>query len=432
MAVKVKTVNRRRELSVTARNHSVSGTTTRQVVTWTDTRNSQGLKNWKTIIANNGNATTPFTGTKGDFVSEIGSASLTHSHDFTPGVIYTDDAAGQLSLYSGIRSPSDLQVSGLSISETSAENQALTQLRKRIQEQHTKFQGGVFLGEFMESVRMIRSPAKALREGISAYVTNVRRYFDSNKLRTWRKSRQDQFLAKSWLEYSFGWMPLIHDIQDGVDAFWTFCHPADVPTRLSASGRASEIVPTYTGSGSTLVADGSHISAFWQRRETLDVLVRYRCGHLLQRTASFQNGSMSKTRLRNLFGFSPEQFIPTVWELIPYSFLVDYFVNIGDLLSAAVTDTAGVTWICRTVRKSRTHEKSVTRLDMAKIQNDIGGSLGHVLGTSFTPSYYEASWTSVSRSPVSSLGMPSLEFTYPGAGSLKWLNIAALAGQRRL
>lgn len=441
MVTKVRTITRRRSLQYTAYNHTNTATVSRFPMYWDDVRTSQGLKNWKTIIANNGNATTPFTGELGTFESEVGSANLAHSHDFAPGVVYNDSVAGDLTMsILTPRGPSDLKVSGVSqYSEQAADNEARSNLYKKISDQHTKFQGGVAVGEFLETLRMIASPAKALREGISAYVTNVRRHFASKKWKVyynsslpWRNSAADKFLAKSWLEYSFGWQPLVHDIQDAVEAFHAFTHPHDQPTRLSASGKSSEEVKTYTGTGSGLAASGSHISVFYNRREWVDVLVRYRCGHHLSRTASYQNGSMSSSRLRELFGFNAVSFIPTVWELIPYSFLVDYFVNVGDVLSAYVTDTSGVTWVCKTVRKQRTHQMRATGLNMKQIQADIGGNLGHVLGTSFSPSKFETTYTTVNRSAQFGIAKPSLQFTYPGLGSLRWLNIAALAGQRRI
>jgi hypothetical protein len=51
-----------------------------------------------------------------------------------------------------------------------------------------------------------------------------------------------------------------------------------------------------------------------------------------------------------LFGFTPSEFIPTAWELLPWSFLIDYFTNIGDILSSAVTQTAPVNFVNKTVR----------------------------------------------------------------------------------
>lgn len=40
--------------------------------------------------------------------------------------------------------------------------------------------------------------------------------------------------------------------------------------------------------------------------------------------------------------------MPTVWELIPYSFLIDYFTNVGDVLQALSTDTSGVHGLWKT------------------------------------------------------------------------------------
>jgi hypothetical protein len=42
-------------------------------------------------------------------------------------------------------------------------------------------------------------------------------------------------------------------------------------------------------------------------------------------------------------------FLPTVWDLIPYSFVVDYFTNIGDYLSGLSLRFSDVSWGCKTV-----------------------------------------------------------------------------------
>lgn len=42
-------------------------------------------------------------------------------------------------------------------------------------------------------------------------------------------------------------------------------------------------------------------------------------------------------------GLTIQEFVPTVWELIPYSFVVDYFTNIGDVVNYAYS--ANLNWV---------------------------------------------------------------------------------------
>jgi hypothetical protein len=50
----------------------------------------------------------------------------------------------------------------------------------------------------------------------------------------------------------------------------------------------------------------------------------------------------------DLFGFNPQNFIPAAWELLPWSFLADYFTNIGDILTASIVSTKHLAYTNRT------------------------------------------------------------------------------------
>jgi hypothetical protein len=64
-------------------------------------------------------------------------------------------------------------------------------------------------------------------------------------------------------------------------------------------------------------------------------------------------------RIISMSGFDLRSFVPTVWELVPYSFIVDYFSNVGDCLMALGVDTSGVTGLWRTEITESTHESRV-------------------------------------------------------------------------
>jgi hypothetical protein len=124
------------------------------------------------------------------------------------------------------------------------------------------------------------------------------------------------------------------------------------------------------------------------------------------------------------WGLGTRDFIPTIYELIPYSFLVDYFVNIGEILNAWSFNQADLAWHNDTNRE--VFDTSVQVIPrVAKDENGFTTLDSHVvLQNSFIRTV-----TFVRRSDP--LGLPSLAFRFPGLGT-KALNIAALARLRVL
>jgi hypothetical protein len=124
------------------------------------------------------------------------------------------------------------------------------------------------------------------------------------------------------------------------------------------------------------------------------------------------------------FGVGVEDILPAVWEAVPWSFFVDYFVNVSSVIDSFSVIASNISWANRTVRNSRVHTVS----DAMPLPNDqfgndyqrytAGGGAG------------EVSFTSVTRHSVSpgSLVTP-LRVKFPEFGT-KWANIAALAAMR--
>lgn len=67
-------------------------------------------------------------------------------------------------------------------------------------------------------------------------------------------------------------------------------------------------------------------------------------------------------------GLTFREFVPSLWELLPYSFVADYFGNIGDILNAISYSDIKLTYCCRTDRYVGTAELSTQR-----VKPNIGG-----------------------------------------------------------
>jgi len=331
---------------------------------------------------------------------------------------YTESFAGTLGYT--VNAPSMI------LSRTSsADNEALKRVYAAIKQQQQNFSGGTFLGEFRESVKMILRPASALRDGISKYSGILTKRMNGAISRGQsRKQRSKALLdaaSGSWLEASFGWAPLISDIK-GL---------AETAARFQYDFRHAEV----RGYGKTdkvfeFEPDTIHLANYLNghvlQRDRGRHLVVYRVGISAVNTSDF--GSIN--RLAQLSGFNLSDFAPTLWELTPWSFLVDYFTNLGDVINAVSTGTASVKWVNKSdvLSCTRTVNTGCTIDDMARQISDVSHSVSN-LHTINGFGRSEVVRKDVVRSQPASLPVPSLEFSLPGS-PFKYANILALAIQQ--
>jgi hypothetical protein len=57
-------------------------------------------------------------------------------------------------------------------------------------------------------------------------------------------------------------------------------------------------------------------------------------------------------------GFTLKDFVPTVWELIPLSYVADWFFNIGAVLDAWAFNQSQISWQCMTYKNRVTAKYS--------------------------------------------------------------------------
>jgi hypothetical protein len=141
-------------------------------------------------------------------------------------------------------------------------------------------------------------------------------------------------------------------------------------------------------------------------------------------------GSVAGRELEN-WGFSPDNFVPTIYNLIPWSFLVDYFSNIGDVIDAMSIRNVGLAWGCKTTR-----QQVDWRIDYAQpvaVATDPN-FFKDIRVETFTRKDPVSKATVFSRERISdvTVGVTDISFRIPGVDNpRKWLNIAALASLRR-
>lgn len=183
---------------------------------------------------------------------------------------------------------------------------------------------GRSLTNLWESIAQSRKTAMMIAEPVLKAHQLVRRM--KNDIRTgrfsrnWYSNQMDIFgknIPSFWLQYRYGLLPLIRDVQAIIDAQTTGTGRLRRTTR--AKGNLSRLDTTFI----TGVAYG--VTNCTIGLTTSDVV---NC-----RAMSLDEAIIEK--MDNL-GLATKSLLTTPWELIPYSFVVDWFVNLGDFLNALV------------------------------------------------------------------------------------------------
>lgn len=251
-------------------------------------------------------------------------------------------------------------------SEAEALNQCMTRLYKNLREEMYLLSGPTFIGEIREAVQMIRKPMSGLRNYAESYLSTL-----NKRKRGARRGSLPKVLADTWLEYSFGWSPFLSDIKSGAEVFAKLSY--DVRrSKVKGYGESMRLVNDIA---SDTLTTSSGIAYYSFLRQTC----HKKCIQTVGIDAKLAAPSGSIERLKQLSGFSMQNFIPTAWELLPWSFMVDYFSNIGDVISAQCTDTSKVTWTNRCT-VTELVDARWTRANPKRTQSQIGGDFASCNG----------------------------------------------------
>lgn len=188
---------------------------------------------------------------------------------------------------------------------------------------------GVFLGELRETVRMFHSPwecAIALQRG---------------RIPKWIKSLPDaiQFVSSQYLGYKYGWRPFMSDVK----GFTRLSRRLDeryeadyqkVPYTLKAfrtSTRKSSVI------GRNAYVSGPARQVEWNNHRTVDTVICEYC-------SVKSNPSAAALGIAKKFAqFYRLADVATIaWELVPMSFIVDWFIPIGDFIEDNLSTPANL------------------------------------------------------------------------------------------
>lgn len=175
---------------------------------------------------------------------------------------------------------------------------------------------GTFAAEFGKTIRMVTNFKQSLRRLIKALFRHTRK----KGLSWYDAAGYLNALSSAWLEIRYGWRILYYDMQaiaSSINALEDQLLPIE---RTSA----------YIADEETYTIDGDYFPGIIPGVGDVGVSLSYGKAY---RRRSVKVALGARTQMLSNIGYIDP--ITTAWELIPFSFIIDWFVNVGDFLRSA-------------------------------------------------------------------------------------------------
>lgn len=287
---------------------------------------------------------------------------------------------------------------------SSVNNKALIGIIKKIREhQQSDFSGPTFLGELRETVSMIKSPFATIRQKLGI-LTTLKQRIHNDRVKRGRYVAKNwaNVISSTWLEFAFGVMPAVNDISSIMKLLSDKLSKQSGLARLSyryADDEVSQFNATHSYTGES---GGNSLTT---RR-----VIRHSRQYIVGIRRAFPSSQGLLIPCQNLLDygrFDLAEVLPTAWELIPFSWLIDYVTNIGDLLGCTFDYNEDLAWVC------------ISDLSTTNCKRWTWGHYTDPLlrkSIAVEPEELSTSYKRYVRSSVGQLGVPHLEFSLPNVG----------------
>jgi hypothetical protein len=215
-------------------------------------------------------------------------------------------------------------------------NQCIRRFLDRCESIRSTFEAGQDLGEYKETLESVKHPMHSIQKYTLAYYAKLKKV--RHKYRRNVPSLK-KVLSDSYLEWHFGISPFVDDVASAIADLRRQRLPV-YPVHARAHERyngTAGIVPYSTIGFSSMP---NTVYARYNSYGTYNVQYK---GAI--RSGVDPSGAIV---LAQAYQLDLPHFLPTAWDLIPYSWLVDFFLNVGEVIRGLSFVTANLTWGCVT------------------------------------------------------------------------------------
>jgi hypothetical protein len=169
------------------------------------------------------------------------------------------------------------------------------------------FNAGVFLGEGVKALEMIFGAGNKIYRAYNAgrkldFIGAASELFTDSRHRPPKR----KVVANNWLELQYGWLPLVNDVYEGA-VFLS--HHLNVPLK--------KVIKVRRKVGGQSVQLGNAV--VWNTPDNWKIREAKQIKAIIEEKDVYQMAGLMDP-------------LPILWELLPYSFIVDWFIPIGNYL----------------------------------------------------------------------------------------------------
>lgn len=235
---------------------------------------------------------------------------------------------------------------------------------------------GEDIGEIGETIRFLRRPMTSLHRLSKEYRKDLNKVLRKKRINVRDAKQMAKAHADAWLEYRFAVSPLVRSASDLLESFDTM--PKTPPPRQTARGFSRDSDSDSTESS---VYNGGTTFVFKQTRE----VTRSDKASILYQVSN----PVYDWRWR--YGLRNKDIPETIWQLVPYSFMVDRVLDVSSAVRA-ITNLADPSLSILAASVTTKHENKFSYQHVNQIRSGLTCTVNGNTVTDTSFSYTRDTW----------------------------------------